>query len=70
MYRLPSHIDFKKCKEEVASALNDFGKGLYKRESVECNALKEWKLSGQTYKIKVLLILFSYLISLNLLFDI
>ena len=24
-YRFPSCIDFKKCREEIASALNDFG---------------------------------------------
>ena len=24
-YRIPSRIDFKKCREEIASALNDFG---------------------------------------------
>ena len=44
-YRFPSHIDFNRCREETASALNDFGNRLCKRESVECNALKEWKLS-------------------------
>ena len=31
--------------EEIASALNDFGNRWCKRESVECNAMKEWKLS-------------------------
>ena len=44
-YRFPSHIDFNRCREEIASALNDFGNRWYKRESVECNALKAWKLS-------------------------
>ena len=24
-YRFPSRIDFKTCREEIASALNDFG---------------------------------------------
>ena len=24
-YRLPSQIDFNRCREEIASALNDFG---------------------------------------------
>ena len=33
------------CREEIASALNDFGSRWCKRESVECNAWKEWKLS-------------------------
>ena len=44
-YRFPSRIDFKKCREEIASALNDFGTRWCKREYVEPNALKEWKVS-------------------------
>ena len=44
-YRFPSRIDFKKCREEIASALNDFGNRCCKREYVEPNALKEWKVS-------------------------
>ena len=44
-YRFPSHNDFNRCREEIASALNDFGNRGCKRESVECNALKEWKQS-------------------------
>ena len=44
-YRFPSRIDFKKCREEIASALNDFGNRCCKREYVELNALKEWKVS-------------------------
>ena len=44
-YRFPSQIDFNKCRGEITSALNDFGNRWCKRESVECNALKEWKLS-------------------------
>ena len=43
-YKFPSHIDFNRCREEIASALNDFGNRWCKQESVECNALKEWKL--------------------------
>ena len=38
-----SRIDFKKCREEIASALNDFGNRWCKREYVEPDALKEWK---------------------------
>ena len=38
-YRFSSNIDFYRCREEIASAINDFGN----RESVECNALKELK---------------------------
>ena len=44
-YRFPSRIDFKKCREEIASALNDFGNRWCKCEYVEPNALKEWKVS-------------------------
>ena len=44
-YRFPSQIDFNRCREEIAFALNDFGNRWCKRESVECNAMKEWKLS-------------------------
>ena len=44
-YRFPSRIDFKKCREEIASALNDFGHRWCKREYVEPDALKEWKVS-------------------------
>ena len=44
-YRFPSHIDFTRCREEIASALNDFGNRWCKQESVECNDLKEWKPS-------------------------
>ena len=44
-YRFPSQIDFNRCREEIASALNDFGNRWCKQESVECNAMKGWKLS-------------------------
>ena len=44
-YRFPSRIDLKKNREEIASALNDFGNRWCKREYVEPNALKEWKVS-------------------------
>ena len=44
-YRFPSRIDFKKCREEIASALNDFGNRWCKREYAEPDALKEWKVS-------------------------
>ena len=39
-YRFSCHIDFNRFREEIASALNDFGNRWCKRESVECNALK------------------------------
>ena len=44
-YRFPSRIDLKKCREEIASALNDFGNRWCKQECVEPNTLKEWKVS-------------------------
>ena len=44
-HRFTSRIDFKKCREEIASALNDFGNRWCKREYVEPDALKEWKVS-------------------------
>ena len=44
-YRFLSNIDFNKCREEIAAALNEFGNRWCKREYVELKALKEWKLS-------------------------
>ena len=44
-YRFPSHIDFNKCRKEIVSALNDFCNRWSKPESVECNAIKQQKLS-------------------------
>ena len=44
-YRFPNRIDFKKCREEIASSLSDFGSRWCKREHVESDALKEWKLN-------------------------
>ena len=44
-YIFPSQIDFNRCREEIASALNDFGNRWCKRDTVECNAMKEWKPS-------------------------
>ena len=44
-YRFPSCIDFNRCWVEIAAALIEFGNRWCKRESVECNALKEWKVS-------------------------
>ena len=44
-YRFPSYITFEKCREKIASALNDFGNRWCKREGVEDNALKGWKRS-------------------------
>ena len=43
-YRFPAHIDFNKCRETTASALNDYCTRWCKREHVESNALNNWKL--------------------------
>ena len=41
-----THTDIKKkCREEIASTLNDFGDRLYKRAYVEPRASKAWKVS-------------------------
>ena len=44
-YRLPSQINFNKCREEIAVALNEFCNRRCRREHVECNALNSWKIS-------------------------
>ena len=44
-YRFTSRIDIKKCREEIASALNDFDNRWCKREYVEPYPLKEWNVS-------------------------
>ena len=43
-YRFPAHIDFNKCRETIASALNDYCTRWCKREHVESNDLNDWKL--------------------------
>ena len=44
-YRFPSNIYFPKCCREIAASLNDFSNRWYKRENVEPDALKEWKIT-------------------------
>ena len=44
-YRFPSNIDFPKCRREIAACLNDFSNRWCKRENVEPDALKEWKIN-------------------------
>ena len=44
-YRLPSKIDFIKCRRQIAISLNDFSNRWHKRENVESDALKEWKIN-------------------------
>ena len=41
----PSNIDFSKCRREIAASLNDFSNRWCKRENVEPDALKEWKIN-------------------------
>ena len=36
--------DSRLCRNDAFAELNDFGNRWCKRESVECNTLKEWKL--------------------------
>ena len=43
-YRFPANIDFSKCRETIASALNDYCMRWCKREHVESNALNNSKL--------------------------
>ena len=38
-------IDFSKCRREIAASLNDFSYRWCKRENVEPDALKEWKIN-------------------------
>ena len=38
-------IDFQNCCEKIAGSLNEFFNRLCKREHVECDALKDWKLN-------------------------
>ena len=50
-YRFPSNVDFPKCRREIAASLNDFSDRLYKRENVEPDALKEWIIKNNIFKI-------------------
>ena len=45
----PVQLDFKKCRETIAGSLNEFCNRWFKREHVECDSLKDWKLN--TFKI-------------------
>ena len=44
-YRFPSNIDISKCRREVTASLNDFSNRCCKRENVEPDTLKEWKIN-------------------------
>ena len=44
-YRFPSNIDFPQCRREIAASLHDFSYRWCKRENIEPDALKEWKIN-------------------------
>ena len=44
-YRFPSDIDFPKCHRKIAASLNDFSNHWCKRENVEPDTLKDWKIN-------------------------
>ena len=44
-YRFPSYIDFPKCRREIAASFIHFSNRWCKRENVEPDALKEWKIN-------------------------
>ena len=48
-YIYPSNSDLLKCRKAIAASLNDFSNRWCKRESVEPDALKDWKIN--TFKI-------------------
>ena len=52
------HIDFLKCREKIAASLNEYCNRWCKREHVECDALKDWKLN--IFKIIGLRISFNF----------
>ena len=44
-YRFPVHIHFQKCRGKNAASLKEFCNHWCKREHMECEALKDWKLN-------------------------
>ena len=44
-YMFAVHIDFQKCREQIAVSLNGFCNRWCERQHVECDALKDWKLN-------------------------
>ena len=51
---LPPRIDFKKCREEIAAALNNFGSHWCKRGYVEPSPLKDTYFDGMVNQIHLL----------------
>ena len=43
-YRFPANSDFNKCRETIASALNEYCTRWCKREHIEFDVLNNWKL--------------------------
>ena len=44
-YRMPSNIDFPKCRREITTSLNDFSNRWCKWENVKPDTLKECKIN-------------------------
>ena len=45
-YRLPSNIDFPKCRRDIAASLNEFSNRWWcKQENVVTDALKDWTIN-------------------------
>ena len=44
-YMFLVQINFQKCREKIAGSLNEFCSRWCKREHVECDVLKDWKLN-------------------------
>ena len=61
-YRFPSNIDFPKCRREIAASLNDFSNRWCKRENVEPDALKEWKINI----LKLLILVFHFTLVIHI----
>ena len=66
-YRFSSNIGFPNCHREIAASLNDFSNHWCKRENIEPDALKEWKINVLKI-IDTLRIHIFYPLNLNLLF--
>ena len=45
IYKLPVQIDFQKCRDKIAASLNEFCSRSRKRDHVERDASKDWKLN-------------------------
>ena len=44
-YRFPAKIDFQKCREKIGASVNEYCNRCCKRNHVECDALKDWKVN-------------------------